>query len=492
MQGTTIHLTRDWLIGLRIGSGGFGLVWEASSGDVPAAAKFIPKKPGAERELLFVELGDARNVVPIIDSGEHGDDWVIVMPRAERSLREHLEESGGQLPLADALTVLKDICDALVDLEGRVVHRDLKPENVLLIDNTWCLADFGISRYADASTATHTHKLRATPQYTSPERWRTERATIAADTYSLGVMAYEMLSGSLRFPGPTQEAFREQHLHGEPPSLSDVPPAVDALVAECLYKVPDARPRPANVAARLTRATKAPASPGLARLQEANRGEVQKAGDAARRASEARTEAERRHILCDAAEQSFKRISSTLHDAFASAAPAATVRAERGGAWTLSIGEAQLQLATAQRRDAAKKWGGWSAPSFDVVAYSSLNLLVRATGHSYAGRSHALWFGDVQEPSQFAWFETAFMFSPLIARSARQEPFALDPGEEAAKAVWTGMAEYQVAWPFTPLVIGELDEFIGRWAAWLADAAEGRLMHPHQMPEIQPQGSWRR
>jgi hypothetical protein len=75
---------------------------------------------------------------------------------------------------------------------------------------------------------------------------------------------------------------------------------------------------------------------------------------------------------------------------------------------------------------------------------------------------------------------------------AAQEPFALAPGAEVAKAAWSGMAEYQVAWPFTPLVVGELDEFIGRWATSLASAAQGSLSHPTQMPEIQPQRSWRR
>jgi serine/threonine-protein kinase len=84
------------------------------------------------------------------------------------------------------------------------------------------------------------------------------------------------------------------------------------------------------------------------------------------------------------------------------------------------------------------------------------------------------------------------MFSPLMGRSARQEPFALEPGVESAKAIWTGMAEYQVAWPFTPLIVGQLEEFVDRWADWFARATEGALNHPTQMPERQPQGSWRR
>src|SRR5688500_17759649 len=127
MKGSQLELNRRWTIGEQIGGGGFGKVYLAKSGEVNAVAKFVPKVQGAARELLFVNLANVRNVVPIIDSGEHENYWVLVMPRAEGSLREHLDHSGGSLSLPDAIEVLKDVCDALVDLDGRVVHRDLKP-----------------------------------------------------------------------------------------------------------------------------------------------------------------------------------------------------------------------------------------------------------------------------------------------------------------------------------------------------------------------------
>jgi serine/threonine-protein kinase len=113
--------------------------------------------------LLFVDLGSARNVVPVIDHGETKDSWVLVMPRAEISLRQHLEEKGPALPAEEARAILTDIATTLVDLAGKVVHRDIKPENVLLLDGHWCLADFGISRYAEATTAPDTHKFAMSP-----------------------------------------------------------------------------------------------------------------------------------------------------------------------------------------------------------------------------------------------------------------------------------------------------------------------------------------
>lgn len=250
--GPAIKLMKRWSIGEQLGSGGFGKVFLATGEDgTRAAAKFVPKTPGAGREMLFVRLDDVRNIVPIVDFGEAGDAWVLVMPLAERSLQDRLD-AAGPLPVGETLAVLRDVATALSDLaalDTRVVHRDIKPANVLLLGDAWCLADFGISRYAEASTAPDTHKHAMSPPYAAPERWRAERATAAADVYAVGVMAHELLSGRRPFPGPGPEDYRDQHLHADPPRLNGAPPRLAALVEECLYKSPEARPSPANLTA---------------------------------------------------------------------------------------------------------------------------------------------------------------------------------------------------------------------------------------------------
>src|SRR6266487_5994909 len=230
-----IQLKQIWTLGGLVGGGGFGRVYAATSAEGESAVvKLVRKVPGAERELLFVELGDARNVVPVIDSGETDDSWALVMPRAEQSLRQHLGKVAGLLDTADAVIVLADIALALADLNGRVVHRDLKPENVLRFNGHWCLADFGISRYAEATTGPDTRKYMFTAPYAAPEQWRSERATSATDVYAFGVMAYELLSGTLPFTGQQIHEFREQHLHTDPLPLGNVPALLGALVEECL------------------------------------------------------------------------------------------------------------------------------------------------------------------------------------------------------------------------------------------------------------------
>lgn len=487
MRETDLRLTKTWQLGEPIGSGGFGRVVRATSGDAVAAIKFVPKEPGAHRELLFVELDEVTNVIPIIDSGETDDDWVLVMPLAEYSLRQRLDR--GELTHDEATAVLTDVATALASLDGRVVHRDLKPQNVLLYEGHWCLADFGISRYAEATTAPDTQKYALTPAYAAPERWRSERATGAADVYSVGVMAHELLAGARPYDGPSTEDFRHQHLHADPPRLEGVGSALAALIDECLYKAPSARPTAANLLARLDRLPTLVSSPGLERLREANSAEVSRNAERSRDDSADRTDAERREDLLAAARRGFNGLSEALREAITHAAPAARLTEGRDGAWSLQLAEATLSMSRLTPTG-PDPWR-WEPPAFEVIAHASLTISIPQDRYGYSGRAHSLWFCDAVDEGAYGWFETAFMICPMIPRRSTVDPFALDPGEDAAKAVWNGMAEFQTAWPFTPLVLGELDDFIDRWATWFAVASTGGLQHPSTMPE-HPANNWRR
>jgi serine/threonine-protein kinase len=310
-------------------------------------------------------------------------------------------------------------------------------------------------------------------------------------------MAFEMLTGEVPFRGPALEDFREQHLGMSPPPAPEIMTAVATLIEECLFKAPSARPSAANVRARLERVAVDAPSPGLARLQQANQAAVRQEGESSRLDSEAQTEKERRDALYAAGERALERIAAELQAALLQAAPAIRQDAttppwQRDMEFTLRLGAAELKLVR-PRRHARGDWDGRPAPAFDVVGYSSLSLLTAPNQFGYAGRSHSLWFADALKPNEFLWYETGFMFLPLMAgRDDRQIPFSLSPGEDAAFALAAGLARIQVAWPFTPVVSGALDEFIERWATWLADASEGHLSRPSPMPERPTEGSWRK
>ncbi len=494
--GSVIQLSRRWTLGEQLGKGGFGRVFAASAEDgKPAAVKLVPKGPGASREMLFVDLaavtGVVRNVVPVLDSGETDGHYVIVMPRAAESLRDRLEVTGGPIPLGEVLIALTDVAAALADLDGRVVHRDLKPENVLLIDGVWCLADFGISRYTEAATATDTHKWSGTSEYTAPERWRSERATAATDVYALGVMAFELLSGELPFPGPDTADFRNQHLHADPPRLATSSPRLAAIVEECLYKAPGARPSPSNLLTRLQRAADTALSPGAAALAGAYQREAERRRDREVAASRALSEQERRRALTEAAHRALQTTSSALLEVVTDLTAGVTRKQRPDRGWTVGLGRAHLGMSDATPH-AGGKWGSWPPPAFDVIAYAAVSVHIPPDRFGYEGRSHSLYYCDAQRPGEYAWYETAFMVAPLLPKRGRQDPFALSPAEPAAKALANGINEFQVAWPFTELVTGEPEELIDRWVGWFAAAVEGQLSRPSMMPEGRPEGSWRR
>jgi serine/threonine protein kinase len=254
MAEKIVHGARQWGLGRKIGRGGFGAVYAASliGGESPGrfVAKLVPKAPGADREILFQSIEGAQNVVPVIDSGEDGSSYFLVMPRADYSLLDLLHAQG-KIPTDDGLEIIEDVATALQSLIGKVVHRDLKPGNILHLDGSWCVSDFGISRYAEASTSPETRKFSFTPPYAAPEQWRHEHAEHGTDIYALGVTIFQMLSGRLPFPGPSEADFREQHLHVAPPALDQGPAQIKTLVAQSLLKTKEARPLAGDILRQL-------------------------------------------------------------------------------------------------------------------------------------------------------------------------------------------------------------------------------------------------
>jgi len=481
----SIQLRQRWQLGRQIGKGGFGRVFEATGEDgYLAAAKFIPKEPGADRELLFENLNGVRNVVPIVDSGEYKKHWVLIMPRAEKSLREHLINQKVCSP-EEAVAILVNIGTALLDVKGSIVHRDIKPENVLFHKERWCLSDFGIARYAEASTVLDTHKWAWTPAYNPPERWRGERATPASDIYSLGIMAFEILRGCHPYMGPD---FREEHLTKEAPLLSGCPTPLASLVAECLFKAPQARPTAANLSARLE-VIHLPSSPAISLLQAANQVEVQRLSSSAARESQAHSEADRRQELFISACQAMTMIANHLRESILTNASAAIVESKSAAAgFSIRLGKASLILNPPKQSEV--RWKQYY-PAFEVIAHASLEIKIPADRNGYEGRSHALWFCDAQEEGHFCWYETAFMITPLFQNIMRQTPFTLTPSEGTARSLGRSITQFQVAWPFTKVEPGSEADFTERWIRWFAMATQEKLVYPSTMPERRPDGSWR-
>ncbi len=477
-----VKLQRTWSIGAKIAAGGFGRIYEATDeDDLHAVIKFVPKAPRASRELLFESLSDHPNIIPIVDTGEWEDYYVLVMPRAEKSLRQHLNEVGSKLSTNESLCILLDVAEALASLEKDVVHRDLKPENILFYQDHWCLADFGIARYAEATTAQDTNKHSFTPLYAAPEQWRGEHATPATDIYAFGVIAFELLQGHLPFSGPAIPNYREQHVNQAPPRLESIPSSIASLVSECLYKMPQARPTAANTLMRL-RKSQQPSSQAAMRLQAANQMIVEKQVHAEASDSAQRSLTEQRRGLFTVARQSFEIILEELVEQIGEAAPSATMK--RSPYLTVQLGTATLSI-DSPLNVPSKCLSAFGDPApFDVIAYSTIKVVKPHDRFGYEGRSHALWYCDAHDEGVYRWFETAFMIYPLIPRTSSVNPFAFSPTDKkAAEAFSRSTTEYQIAWEPLPFDQGDEEQFIERWIEWFAAAVRGTLQGPSHMPE---------
>lgn len=487
--GEVVALNKQWTIKDQIGRGGLGAVYRALSHfNEVGALKLIPKDPGAGRELLLGDdLTGAVNVVPVIDNGEWGDYLVLVMPLASTSLRTYLE-TVGPLHARDALGILTDIAAALESLEGRVVHRDIKPDNILLIGDDWCLADFGISKYADATTAHDTRKFARTPLYAAPEQWRDETARSATDVYAFGIVAYELLTGRPPFDAADPGEIRRLHIEESPPRIRGPELPLHSLIYTCLYKPPEARPSATEILHRLQDQSDLVEPVQMSALQRADAIAVERTAEVTRQRSIQEAEARRRRELHDVAVASFEEIMTLLTGEIRRHASQASL-VNRFSPMTWELNQAELMVQLCKRTEIDHTLDDYSRPSFDIIAYAAIGVRIPMDRRRYSGRGHSLWYCDAKIEGEYRWYETAFMESFEKRRSAA--PFDLDPTPEAFRALAPITDVIQCAWPFTAIDRGEMGAFVAQWLEWFGQAALGKLKHPHILPERDPKGSWR-
>lgn len=259
-----------------LGSGGMGSVYLGEHIVVgkKVAIKFLHKKfsDNAAHQVLFLREARATvavdhvNVVDIHDFGiSLFDDRYIVMEYLEGESVAELLERKGRLSLNAACYILIPTLRALCAAHNKgIVHRDLKPENIFLsyrkgMGPNVKLIDFGISTFLDKkdeSGLIQEGKISGTLAYMPPEQlFGKEVSDCRTDLYAIGVILYQMLTGSLPFEGGSTSSFITNVLSKEPlplpPECGDIPPRVVSLLKQLLSN--DPAKRPANAYELLTR-----------------------------------------------------------------------------------------------------------------------------------------------------------------------------------------------------------------------------------------------
>jgi tRNA A-37 threonylcarbamoyl transferase component Bud32 len=189
------------------------------------------------------------NIVRIFgfSEGEDGSiPWIAMELVEGGSLKDHIKQKGMFTP-AEALDIIIPVAEGLALAHSKgIVHRDLKPANIMLDERgTPKIMDFGMARGADFTTLTVTDMVLGTPAYMAPEQTNSKMADARADLYALGVILFEMITGSLPFSGTEshQILLQKQVARAPLPSKvrSGLPPGIDAVVAKLLEKNPRKR-----------------------------------------------------------------------------------------------------------------------------------------------------------------------------------------------------------------------------------------------------------
>jgi eukaryotic-like serine/threonine-protein kinase len=239
-----------------LGSGGMATVYLARDvkHDRRVAVKVLRPELAAAlgpdrfpREIRIVAQLQHPHVLPLHDSGEADGFLFYVMPYVDgESLRTRLQRDG-QLPVGDVVRILREVVDALAYAHSHhILHRDMKPDNVMLSGRHAMVMDFGVAKAvsdAGAEKLTTVGVAVGTPAYMSPEQATgEEHIDQRSDIYAVGILGYELLTGSTPFAGKTAQAVLSAHVMEPPPPITDrrptVPPVLADVLMRCLAKNP--------------------------------------------------------------------------------------------------------------------------------------------------------------------------------------------------------------------------------------------------------------
>ena len=252
----------------QIGSGGMAEVYRARDLmlERSVAIKVLRADYSSSQEFQERFRQEARaaanlshpNIVTVHDFGLDSGQLFIVMAHVPGTDMKSLLRRRGRFSVEDAIPIMIQACAGLgYAHRAGLVHCDVKPHNLLITpDQRLKVTDFGIARaLSTIRPGERDEVVWGSPQYFSPEQARGQVPSPASDVYSLGVVLYEMLTGTLPFNASTAEELAHMHIQAHPHPLGeylpDIPPMLEQIEAKILSKDPAARYRTADQLGRV-------------------------------------------------------------------------------------------------------------------------------------------------------------------------------------------------------------------------------------------------
>ncbi|MGX6978449.1 Stk1 family PASTA domain-containing Ser/Thr kinase [Vagococcus elongatus] len=200
--------------------------------DDKAAIRRFQREALASSELVHP------NIVGVYDVGEENGRQYLVMEYVKGTDLKKYIQHNYPIPLENVVIIMRQILAAIsLAHEHRIIHRDLKPQNILMDEEgNVKIADFGIAIALSETSLTQTNTLLGSVHYLSPEQARGSMATRQSDIYALGIILYELLSGSVPFEGESAVSIALKHFQAEIPSVRELNPAIPQALENVILK----------------------------------------------------------------------------------------------------------------------------------------------------------------------------------------------------------------------------------------------------------------
>lgn len=211
-------------------------------GDLSNDEKFVRR---FQREALSASSLSHPNIVEMYDVGEDDGIYYIVMEYIEGKTLKQLIKKRGALTLSEAIDIMLQITDGISQAhDSYIIHRDLKPQNIMIKeDGTIKITDFGIAMALNSTQLTQTNSVMGSVHYLPPEQASGKGSTIRSDIYSMGILFYEILTGTLPFKGDNAVEIALKQMRDEIPSVRKKNPAIPQSVENVILKATAKNPK---------------------------------------------------------------------------------------------------------------------------------------------------------------------------------------------------------------------------------------------------------